>query len=179
MARKKDKTTNEENITGTQSNVDVAEANVTTPEELLKEELEKANDKYLRLFAEFDNFRKRTQKEKSDWISTASEDLIKKLLPVVDDFERAMTSLEKSGDLETLKQGIQLVQHKLLSTLEQQGLKAIENPSGKELDTDLHEAITSISAPSEELKGKIIDQVEKGYRLNEKVIRYAKVVVGQ
>lgn len=179
MARKKDKTKNEEHLTNAQGNTATAEATITTPEELLKEELEKANEKYLRLFAEFDNFRKRTQKEKSEWISTASEELIKKLLPVVDDFERAMGSLEKSGDLETLKQGIQLVQNKLVSTLEQQGLKAIENPTGQALDTDLHEAITSISAPSEALKGKIVDQVEKGYRLNEKVIRYAKVVVGQ
>jgi molecular chaperone GrpE len=179
MARKKDKTTNEEQLANAQGNTATAEAPITTPEELLKEELEKANERYLRLFAEFDNFRKRTQKEKSEWISTASEELIKKLLPVVDDFERAMGSLEKSGDLETLKQGVQLVQHKLVSTLEQQGLKPIENPTGQSLDTDLHEAITSISAPSDDLKGKIIDQVEKGYRLNEKVIRYAKVVVGQ
>lgn len=179
MARKKDKSTNEEHVTSTKNNANTAEATVTTPEELLKEELEKANEKYLRLFAEFDNFRKRTQKEKSEWISTASEELIKKLLPVVDDFERAMASFDRSGDLETMKQGVQLVQHKLNSTLEQQGLKPIEDPKGKELDTDLHEAITSISAPSDDLKGKIIDQVEKGYRLNEKVIRYAKVVVGQ
>lgn len=136
-------------------------------------------DKYLRLYSDFENFRKRTAKEKLDFMKNANEDLILNLLPILDDFERAMKSMDAEDEnLKPAIEGMTLIQNKLLKTLENKGLKIMEDPKGKEFDIDAHEAITQIPAPSEDMKGKIVDCVENGYTLNEKVIRYAKVVVG-
>lgn len=136
------------------------------------------NDKYLRLYSDFDNFRKRTMKEKSDLISSANAGVIKDLLPIIDDFERAIHSNQEATDPEGLKEGFQLIYNKMKNILESKGLKPMDS-QGIPFDMDLHEAITNIPAPSDEDKGKVMDVVEKGYYLKEKVIRYAKVVVGQ
>ncbi|UII28695.1 nucleotide exchange factor GrpE [Fulvivirga maritima] len=147
--------------------------------EKLKKELAESKDKYLRLYSEFDNFRRRTAKEKLDLVQTANEDLMKALLPVVDDFERAEKSFDdEKTDLAAVKEGISLISNKFKKTLEQKGLKPMEDKQGMDFDTELHEAITQIPAPSEDLKGKVVDVIEKGYLLKEKVIRYARVVVG-
>jgi molecular chaperone GrpE len=139
-------------------------------------ELAEMKDKYLRLYSEFDNFRRRTAKEKIDMIQNASEGLIKDLLPVVDDFERAYNSLENATEVEPIKEGISLIFNKLQRTLAAKGLKAME-ARDQDFDVELHECITQFAA-GEDKKGKVIDEVEKGYLLNDKVIRYAKVVVG-
>ena len=144
----------------------------------LENQLKESNDKYLRLVAEFDNFRKRNAKERIELIKSAGEDIIKSLLDVVDDSERAAKQLETSEDLALIKEGINLVFNKLKNTLQSKGLKAMESKE-QDFDTELHEAITEIPAPSEELKGKVIDEVQKGYYLNDKIIRHAKVVVGK
>lgn len=136
------------------------------------------NDKYLRLYSDFDNFRKRTMKEKSDLISSANAGVIKDLLPILDDFERAIQSNQEATDPDGLKEGFQLIYNKMNNILESKGLKPMDS-KGTPFDMDLHEAITNIPAPSDEDKGKVMDVVEKGYYLKEKVIRYAKVVVGQ
>jgi molecular chaperone GrpE len=141
------------------------------------EKLEEMNDKYLRLFSEFDNYRKRTQKEKIEFYKTASEDVIISLLPVLDDFERALKAVEDNGIDENFKEGIELIYNKLVNTLKQKGLEPM-NAMGQEFDTDFHEAITNIPAPSPDMKGKVVDVTERGYTLNDKVIRFAKVVVG-
>jgi molecular chaperone GrpE len=142
-------------------------------QELTKEEkFAELNDKHLRLFAEFENFKKRTAKERMELYKTAGESVLTALLPVLDDFERSIKANQKQED-----EGVVLIYNKLKSILETKGLKAMEDPIGQELNTDYHEAITNIPAPSDDMKGKIIDVVEKGYFLNEKVIRYAKVVV--
>ena len=143
----------------------------------LQTELAELKDKYLRLYADFENFRRRTSKEKLDLMATANEELMKAVLPVVDDFERAMASFENATEVEPLKEGVGLIYSKLYKTLEAKGLKPM-TAKGETLDADLHESIAQFAAPTEDLKGKIIDEVEKGYFLNEKVIRYAKVVVG-
>lgn len=135
------------------------------------------NDRYLRLYSEFDNFRKRTAKEKIDMIGQASTDIIKDLLPVLDDLDRAFASKE-SVDHAAFIEGISLIKNKLVQTLSAKGLKEIQS-TGAVFNTDEHEAITNIPAPSKEDKGKVIDTTEKGYFLKDKVIRYAKVVVGQ
>jgi molecular chaperone GrpE len=145
--------------------------------EKLKSQVNETKDKYLRLFADFENYRRRVAKEKLEFFTTANEDLIKALLPVLDDFERAQKSFEGGGDLEAIKQGVALIYSKLYRVLEQKGVKPIE-AAGETFDPDLHEAITQFPAPSDDLKGKVVDVVEKGYFLGEKVIRYAKVVVG-
>ncbi len=136
------------------------------------------NDKYLRLMAEFDNYRKRTLKEKMDLTKFGGEGVLKGILPVVDNMERAIKSMETAQDMDAVKEGINIIYNKFVEFLGKQGLKEIES-QGLELDTDKHEAVTKFPAPSEELKGKIIDVIEKGYTLNDKVIRYAKVVVGE
>lgn len=146
--------------------------------EILKEELQKEKEQYLRLFAEFDNFKKRTAKERLEIFKTANSEVVTALLPVLDDFERGLREIEKSEDNELYK-GVILIHNKLIETLRGKGLKAIEVSSGDDFDTDKHEAITQIPAPSENLKGKIVDVVETGYALNDKIIRYAKVVTGQ
>ncbi len=137
-----------------------------------------ANDKYLRLSAEFDNFRKRTLKEKMDLMKNASESVMVNFLPVIDDVERAMKAIEISDNLATTKEGITLIYNKFKEFTKNNGVVEME-ANGLELNTDHHEAITKIPAPSEELKGKIVDVVQKGYLLNEKVIRFAKVVIGE
>lgn len=135
------------------------------------------NDKYLRLYSEFDNYRKRTIKEKSDIIRTAGEDVFKAIIPSIDDFERAIKANENVSDVEPIKEGISLIYHKLKLACTQKGLEPIES-IGKPFDVDVMESITNIPAPSEDMKGKVIDEVEKGYKLGDKVIRFAKVVVG-
>ena len=147
-------------------------------EKELEEKVNEINDKYLRLYSEFDNYRKRTIKERIELSKTASEEVIIGLLPVLDDFERANKSNEESKDCDAIKDGINLIYTKFKSTLEKKGLKPIES-IGNEFDTDFHEAITQIPAPSKDLKGKIVDEIEKGYQLNDKVIRFSKVVIGQ
>ncbi len=145
--------------------------------EKLEAEITELKNKYLRLYADFENFRRRTAKEKLELISSANEELMKAVLPVVDDFERAMASFETTTDIAPLKEGVGLIFNKFSKTLESKGLKPMTS-KGEVFDADLHESITQFPAPSEDLKGKVIDEVEKGYFLNEKVIRYAKVVVG-
>lgn len=156
-----------------------------TAEEQQAQELEKArqevealNDKYLRLSAEFDNYRKRTLKEKAELILNGGEKCISSILPIVDDLERALKTMEKAEDVAAVREGVELIFTKFLNVLGQNGVKVIETKE-KPLDTDYHEAIAVIPAPQEELKGKILDCVQTGYTLNEKVIRHAKVVVGE
>lgn len=156
-----------------------------TEEERLASELEKANtiieeqkDKYLRLSAEFDNYRKRTMKEKAELILNGGEKSISSILPIVDDFERALKNMENASDVDAVKEGVTLIYNKFMSVLGQNGVKVIET-EGQALDTDYHEAIAVIPAPEEALKGKILDCVQTGYTLNDKVIRHAKVVVGE
>jgi molecular chaperone GrpE len=144
----------------------------------LENQLNELNDKYLRLFSEFDNYRKRTNKERLDLLKTASEDTIISLLPVLDDFERAMAAMEKNGVTGVDVEGIRLIYNKLLGILTKKGLEPM-NTKGQPFDTDYHEALTTIPAPEEEMKGKVIDEIEKGYLLGGKVIRFARVVVGQ
>lgn len=143
-----------------------------------EEQIAALNDKYIRLYSEFDNYRKRTNKEKIDLIATASAGVLKDLLSTIDDFERAIANNDQVDDIQVMRDGFHLIYHKLKTTLEAKGLKQM-NAKNEAFDPELHEAIANIPAPSEELKGKVIDDVEKGYYLNEKVIRYAKVVVGQ
>jgi molecular chaperone GrpE len=145
--------------------------------DILKNEVGELKDKYIRLYSEFENFRRRTSKEKIDMIKAANEDVIVSLLSVVDDFERAQKAFLNIEGNDSLKEGINLIHHKLYKTLESKGLKPMD-AMGKEFNSDLHEAITQSPAPSEDLKGKIIDVLEKGYYLNDKVIRHAKVVIG-
>jgi molecular chaperone GrpE len=146
--------------------------------EKLQAELAEQKDKYLRLFAEFDNFKRRTAKERIELMQTAGREVITSLLDVLDDCERAEKTMETSQDAAIVKEGVTLVFAKLRSTLEQKGLKPMESV-GAAFDPDLHEAITEIPAPTTELQGKVIDQVQKGYYLNDKIIRFAKVVVGK
>ena len=144
-----------------------------TPEEQLAE----LNDKFLRLYSEFDNYKRRTAKERLELFKTAGEDIIVSLLPILDDFDRAMKASEESKEGKDLKQGMELIKNKLMSTLEQQGLEPMDS-MGKTFDTDNHEALTKIPAPKKKLKGKVVDVIEKGFFLNGKVIRHAKVVIG-
>lgn len=150
-----------------------------TKEERLEGELKQEKDKFLRLFAEFENYKRRTAKERIELFSTASEDVMKTLLPVLDDFERALTHIEDDKEAEELRKGVLLIYQKLIKTLEQKGLTLMEVNKGDVFNADNHEAITQIPAPTDDLKGKIIDIVEKGYLLGEKVIRFPKVVIGQ
>ena len=148
-------------------------------EEQLTEELGKEKDKFLRLFAEFENYKKRTTRERIELFKTASEDVMKSLLPILDDFERALSHIDDDKEAEEMRKGVMLIYHKLFTTLGQKGLEAIKVEQGETFDAEYHEAITQIPAPSDDLKGKIIDVVEKGYKLGEKVIRFPKVVIGQ
>lgn len=155
------------------------EAHSELPREAqLEQELKELNDKYLRLYSEFDNFRRRTTKERIELFKSAGEEVLTAILPILDDFERAIQSMEGTEDVSALKDGIQLVYDKMVKTLDRQGLKAF-NARGEKFDADLHEAVTTIPAPSEDLKGRIVDEIEKGYTLNDKVIRYSKVVIGE
>ena len=156
---------------------DIRAMHETDPLETAKQEIAELKDKYLRLYADFENFRRRTSKEKLELLSTASADVIKLILPVVDDFERAKVSFDSSVDTVALKEGVDLIYTKLYKTLESKGLKPMES-KGETFDVELHESIAQFPAPSDDLKGKVIDEIEKGYYLNDKVIRYAKVIVG-
>lgn len=146
--------------------------------EMLKSELGEAKDKYLRLFSEFENFRRRTAKERLELIGTANEDLMRSLLPIMDDFERADKAFDEKGEIKSFKEGYDLIFNKLKNITESKGLKAMETKQGDDFSDEVHEAITQIPAPEDKLKGKIVDIVEKGYFLGEKVIRFAKVVTG-
>jgi molecular chaperone GrpE len=147
-------------------------------EEKLAAELAEAKDKYIRLSAEFDNYRKRTSKERVELIQSAGKDVISKLLPTLDDFDRALTAMETATDVESVKTGMDIVNNKFRQSLSQLGLKEME-ATGQAFDPELQEAITAIPAPTAELKNKVVDVIEKGYYLGDKVIRHAKVVIGQ
>lgn len=158
----------------TQENKEVKAKEEPTAEELIQTE----KDKYLRLFAEFENYKKRTSKERIDLFKTASQELMTALLPIMDDFDRGLTEIKKSEDSELIK-GIELINNKFKNILTQKGLTAIEVKAGDDFDAEVHDAITQIPAPTDDLKGKIIDCVEKGYKLGDKIIRHPKVVMGQ
>lgn len=147
-------------------------------EEQLEKEVAQEKDKFLRLFAEFENYKKRTSRERIELFKTANEELMTVLLPILDDFDRGLSEIKKVKDKELLK-GMELIKKKLQNSLTQKGLVQMEVKQGEVFDVEIHEAITQIPAPSEDLKGKIIDVVEQGYKLGEKVIRYPKVVIGQ
>ena len=152
-----------------------------TPEERiaeLEQELEKEKKEYLFLMAEFDNFRKRTMKEKIEIMKNGAEKAMSDILPVIDDFERALQAMGEQTDVKSLKEGVELIYNKFIKYLEANGVKAIDSNKA-EFDTELHEAVANFPTPEEELKGKVIDTVQKGYKINDKVLRHAKVVVGQ
>ncbi len=193
MAKKVQKTDNQDKVKNKEGKEKLEKEQVETAEdtpqeeEELEEELKEPTseeimaelqNKYLRLSAEFDNYRKRTLREKMDLQVTAREDILSNILPIVDDFERGMESVEEATDIKAIKEGLKLIYTKFSGFLTQQGVKEI-NAVGKTFDTDLHEAITKIPVESKKKKGKVVDVVEKGYTLKEKVIRYAKVVIGE
>ncbi len=176
-----------EDITSTENNVENKQkASSINMVEQFAAELAESKDKYLRLYAEFENYRRRTAKEKTDLIVTAGEKVLVSMLPILDDFERSMKSIQKTIDKENptdteimaVKDGVGLIFNKMLRILGQQNLKPIESTIGQVFDIDKHESITQIPAPSEEMIGKVIDEVEKGYTLGEKIVRFTKVVVG-
>ncbi|MGY5351432.1 nucleotide exchange factor GrpE [Wenyingzhuangia sp. IMCC45533] len=168
-----------EQVESTNEASDEEKTKETEEEQPSSDELIQAEkDKYLRLFAEFENYKRRTSKERIELFKTAGKDIIVSLLPVIDDFDRGMVEINKSENEELIK-GISLIQDKLVKTLEQKGLTAVEVNQGDAFDADTQEAITQIPAPTEDLKGKVIDVVEKGYKLGETIIRYPKVVIGQ
>ena len=148
-------------------------------EEELEVQVKEATDKYLRLYSEFDNFRKRTQKEKIELYKTAGEGIISAILPVLDDLDRAEKANEEVDDAQAIKDGIKLIQDKITNILKTKGLEAVPSPIGEDFNVEFHEAITQIPAPSKKEKGKVLDVVERGYELNGKVIRFSKVVIGQ
>ena len=151
-----------------------------TKEEPTNEEILKAEkDKYLRLFAEFENYKKRTTKERIELFKTANQELMTVLLPIMDDFDRGLAEIKKNEEDSELLKGMELISNKLKNTLKQKGLEHIEVKVGENFDSEIHDAITQIPAPSDDLKGKIIDCVEKGYKLGDKIIRHPKVVIGQ
>ncbi len=157
---------------------EIESATELTVEEKLQEDLANEKDKFLRLFAEFENFKRRTAKERIDLFKTANQDVLQALLPVLDDFDRAMTEIAKSDD-EVLLKGVELIHEKLKSTLVSKGLEIVEVRAGDAFNADYAEAITQIPAPTADLKGKIVDVIEKGYKLGDKIIRFPKVVIGQ
>lgn len=161
----------------TENEVEEIEVEEMTAEEKLKLELGEMKDKYIRMYSEFENFRRRTAKEKIDLIQNASQNVLRELIPVMDDFERAQASFATATEITPIKEGISLVFDKLNNTMTRQGLKSMD-AQGKVFDVELHECITQIDA-EEEMKGKVVDVIEKGYTLNDKVVRYAKVVVGK
>lgn len=142
------------------------------------EVLAKEKDKFLRLFAEFENYKKRVSKERMELFKTANQDVVQALLPVIDDFDRALVEIGKAEDNELFK-GVELISNKLKETLKSKGLENLDTKSGDSFDADIHEAVTQIPAPTDDLKGKIVDVIEKGYKLGDRIIRYPKVVVGQ
>lgn len=168
-----------DNLDQNEQNTDTSASTETTENgsEDLSAKINELNDKYLRLYSEFDNYRKRTIKEKADVLKTANEDVLKAILPVIDDFERAIKANENVTDVNAIKEGVHLIYNKLKSTAQHKGLTPFDS-KGETFDADLMEAITHIPAPSDDMKGKVIDEIEKGYKLGDKVIRFAKVVVG-
>jgi len=159
--------------------IEAQEVDVLSVEEQLQEDLQKEKDKFLRLFAEFENYKKRTTKERIELFTTASQELMLTMLPVLDDFERALGHIEEDKEAEDLRKGVLLIYKKMLTSLEQKGLSQIKVKKGDVFNADNHEAVTQIPAPSKKLKGKIIDVIEKGYALGDKVIRFPKVIIGQ
>lgn len=157
---------------------EIAEENVNDALSELQDEFQREKDRYLRLFAEFENYKKRTSRERIEMFKTAGEEVIISMLPIMDDFERALKEIEKSDD-DNLYKGVELIHTKLSETLKTKGLQMMDVNAGDVFDADSHEAITQIPAPEQKLKGKIIDVVEKGYRLGDKIIRFPKVVIGQ
>lgn len=176
---KKDKKENEkiEDVETTTADAIVEES--LSEEEKLQQDLATEKDKFMRLFAEFENYKKRTTKERIELFKTASQDVMVSMLPVLDDFERALMHIEDDKEAEELRKGVLLIYNKLINTLEQKGLSKIEVEKGDTFNADDHEAVTQIPAPTDDLKGKIIDVVERGYKLGDKVIRFPKVVIGQ
>jgi molecular chaperone GrpE len=175
--------TTSENVESTEQNDAAETAEEAAPAEedeltRLKKENEALNDKFLRLYSEFENFRRRTAKEKVEMMSSASGSTIEKILPVLDDLDRAGENNKNATDIEAVRSGFELIEHKMRTILSTMGVTAME-AKGKVFDVDHHEAITKIPAPEEDLKGKVVDVVEAGYFLNDKVLRYAKVVVGE
>lgn len=168
----------EEQEKETQAAEEQAETETTDKTEALKQENQELRDKYVRLFAEFDNYKKRTLKEKVELMRTAAQDTISALLPVLDDFDRAKKIAEDESTPEAFSEGVSLVYQKLYSVLKSKGLEPMQT-NGEVFDPELHEAVTEIPAPSEEMQGRIIDTIEKGYKLKDKIIRHAKVVVGK
>ncbi len=150
-----------------------------TAEPTLEEKIAQEKDKFLRLFAEFENYKKRTSRERIELFKTANQDLMSVLLPVLDDFERALTHIEDDKEAEELRKGVLLIYQKLLTTLGNKGLSVVEVAKGDVFDAEYHEAITQVPSPSEDMKGKVVDIVEKGYKLGDKTIRFPKVVIGQ
>ncbi len=148
-----------------------------TAEEKLEEELAKEKDKFLRLFAEFENYKKRTAKERLDLFKTANQEVVEAMLPVMDDFDRALAEITKAGD-ENLVKGVALIYDKFNATLKSKGLELVAIQAGDDFNADFAEAITQIPAPTEDLKGKVVDVIEKGYKLGDKIIRFPKVVIG-
>ena len=169
---------NEEN-TEQQAQEQVTQEENTSEKKIaeLEEQLKQEKKEYLFLMADFENFRKRTLKEKADLIKNGTESAMRELLPVVDDLERALDAINKGGDLESLKEGVDLIYNKFVKYLESQHVKAIDS-TGEDFDTDVHEAVTMFPAPDPSMKGKVIDTTIKGYMINDKVLRHAKVVVG-
>lgn len=161
-----------------EKNSDEQDSGNLSEKDQLREELGKEKDKFLRLFAEFENYKKRTSKERVELFKTANQDMMVAMLPVLDDFDRAVNEIRKGKDEELLK-GVELIQNKFKETLRSKGLEEMEVKEGEAFDAELHEAITQIPAPSEDLKGKIVDVVQKGYKLGERIIRFPKVVTGK
>jgi len=175
MSKKKD---SKEEIDLKDKDIKQEETQELSAEEQLQQEVATEKDKFLRLFAEFENYKKRTSRERIELFKTANEELMTVLLPILDDFDRGLAEIKKAKDKELLK-GMELIKNKLFNSLSQKGLSNVEVKAGDVFDVEKHEAITQIPAPSEDLKGKIIDVIEQGYKLGEKVIRYPKVVIGQ
>ncbi|RHJ90623.1 nucleotide exchange factor GrpE [Parabacteroides bouchesdurhonensis] len=175
--RNEDATNLQEEQTNAAEETDASD-NVSDELETLKKKYNELNDSHLRLMAEFDNYRKRTLREKSELIKNGGEKALVELLPVIDDFERALQNIQASDDVKAIIEGVELIYNKFMSYLSQQGVKAIE-AVGKPFDTEMFEAIATIPAPEPEMKGKVLDCVQTGYTLNDKVIRHAKVVVGE
>ena len=175
---KEEELINEQETVQTEENQEV-NPEVVTEEPTAEELIQAEKDKFLRLFAEFENYKKRTSRERIELFKTAGQELMTSLLPIIDDFERALTHIEEDKEAEELRKGVLLIYQKLYNTLELKGLSKIETKSGDVFDAEFHEAITQIPAPSDDLKGKVIDCVETGYKLGDKIIRYPKVVIGQ
>jgi molecular chaperone GrpE len=171
-------TTAEQELQQEQTARETAAEEEKDPVVQLQEELAQEKDKFLRLFAEFENYKKRTLKERMDLYKTAGQEVMVALLPVMDDFDRALSEIDRSGDAEMFK-GVELIQNKFKETLKSKGLEEMKVVEGDAFDAEIHEALTQIPAPNKKLKGKVLDVVEKGYTLGEKIIRHPKVVVGQ